>query len=383
MALIHWLRLSVTQGIGPILTRRLIAVAGSAEAACDAPASLLQTIDGIGAAKAQHISGSLRRSADEANKEFDKAQALGVEMVCPDDESYPLLLKLIHDPPNVLYFKGTLEPRDLNAIAIVGSRKCSIYGREQAERFGSLLGGAGFTVLSGGARGIDSAAHRGAMQHPAGRTIAVLGSGVDVVYPPENQPLFEQIASRGAVISEFPLGTPPLADNFPKRNRIVSGMSRGVLVIEAADVKSGALITARLAGEQGRDMFALPGRVDNPLSVGPHQLLRDGAIITIALEDIVNGLGPLPMEALESGVPSPTLSETAPPPPTSVATIEISLTDRQRQILAVVGMDPTNVDAIIELTDLPAAVVLQELTLLTLKSLVKRVNGQQFIRAKR
>ena len=376
---IFWLRLSLTRGVGPILTRRLIEQAGSAEAACEATPHLLQQIEGIGEAKARHIAASLKSSLDAARAELDKADAAGVRVVCPDDDEYPLLLKTIHDPPNLLYLKGSFEPRDLNAIAIVGSRKCSIYGREQAERFGGLLGGAGFTVISGGARGIDSAAHRGAMQHPAGRTIAVLGSGVDVVYPPENKGLFEQIAERGAVVSEFPLGTQPLADNFPRRNRIVSGMSRGVLVIEAADVKSGALITARLAGEHGRDMFALPGRVDNPLSIGPHQLIRDGAIFTANLDDIINGLSPLPDE-VDRPIPTRAAPEELFNAPTPIANVEISLSERQQKIFDAVGQDAVSADHIIEQTGLAAHEVMQELTVLSLKGLVKRTDGQQFAR---
>lgn len=370
--------------MGPILTRRLIDATGSAEAACNAPASLLQTVEGIGATKGRHIADSFRKSTESAEKEIEKATAAGVRMICPDDAEYPVMLKQIIDPPSVLYVLGSFEPRDLNSIAIVGSRKCSLYGREQAERFGALLAGAAFTVISGGARGIDSAAHRGAMQHPAGRTVAVLGSGVDVVYPPENASLFDQIAERGAVVSEFALGTPPLADNFPRRNRIVSGLSRGVLVIEAADVKSGALITARNAGvDHGRTVFALPGRVDNPLSIGPHQLIRDGAVMAANLEDIINNLGPVPMEAVEIDPPFSSAGEStlfAPPAPSSVAAVELVLTERQQQILEAVGRDPTSVDRIIDQTDLPASVVLQELTIMSLKSLVKRVDGQQFVR---
>src|SRR5439155_14814585 len=198
------------------------------------------------------------------------------------------------DPPAVLYVKGALEPRDLNSVAMVGSRRCSFYGREQSERFAALLAGAGITIVSGGARGIDSAAHRGAMSHPQGRTIAVLGCGVDVVYPPENANLFEEIATRGALISEYPLGTPPLKDNFPRRNRIVSGLSRGVLVVEA-DERSGALITTQQAIEDhSRPVFAIPGRIDNPLSAGPHTLIRDGAVLTESITQILDNLGPLP-----------------------------------------------------------------------------------------
>src|SRR5687767_3725218 len=298
MAREHWLRLALTDGIGPILIRRIIETAGTAEAACAASPALLSAIDGIGSSKARKIYDSLH--AADVDAELQKCEKLGVSIICPDDAAYPTLLTQIPDPPAVLYVRGSLEARDLNSLAIVGSRKCSYYGREQAERFGALLAGAGLTVISGGARGIDSAAHRGALSHPSGRTIAVLGSGIDVPYPPENVQLFEQIAARGAVVSEYPLGTPPLKDNFPRRNRIVSGLSRGVLVIEA-DERSGALITARQAcDDHGRTVFALPGRVDQSTSAGPHQLIRDGAVLTTALDDIVNNLDPLPAAAMEA-----------------------------------------------------------------------------------
>jgi DNA processing protein len=241
----------------------------------------------------------LARAHQEVERELDRAAAAGIKIVPRDDDGYPPLLQEIPDPPPVLYVKGTIEPRDLNALAIVGSRRCSFYGREQSERFAALLAGAAITVVSGGARGIDSAAHRGALSHPNGRTIAVLGSGIDVPYPPENTKLFEQIAERGAVISEYSLGTPPVAENFPRRNRIVSGISRGVLVVEADD-RSGALITARQACEDhGRPVFAVPGRVDNKLSSGPHRLIREGATLVTCLEEIVEGLGPLPQSVQE------------------------------------------------------------------------------------
>ena len=247
MPLRHWLQLALTEGIGPILSRRLIDRAGDVEAACRADAKVLREVDGIGAAKAAKIQQAVREAGRQVDAELARAAAADVRIICPDDgDDYPVLLRSIPDPPVVLYVRGTLEPRDLNSIGIVGSRRCSHYGREQAERFASLLAGSGFTVISGGARGVDSAAHRGALAQPQGRTIAVLGSGVDTPYPPENAGLFDLIARRGAVVSEFPLGTPPNKENFPRRNRIVSGMSRGVMVVEA-DVRSGALITARQA----------------------------------------------------------------------------------------------------------------------------------------
>jgi DNA processing protein len=370
----------MTDGIGPILSRRIIDAMGSAKAACGASAAALAQIDGIGSAKSRTIHASLQQAAIEAPREIERAAGMGVQIICPDDATYPVLLRSIPDPPNVLYVKGTLEPRDLNGIAIVGSRRCSHYGREQAERFGSLLAGAGFTVISGGARGIDSAAHRGAMSHPQGRTIAVLGCGVDTVYPPENKALFEQIVTYGAILSEYPIGTPPVAENFPRRNRIVSGMSRGVLVIEA-DERSGALITARQAcDDHSRPVFALPGRVDNRMSIGPHKLIRDGAALVMGLDEILEGLDPLPQ-----GVDEPMLFKSEnpePPQPTSspVDAAVTALSEQQRKVLLGMDSEPMSVDAIVERTTLPAHVVLQELTFLSLKGAIKRVDGQTYAR---
>ncbi len=386
MSLRHWLQLSLTAGIGPILVRRIVDAAGGAAPACEAPVALLREIDGIGAAKAAKIHSALRAAGALVDEELAAAAALGVTIISRDDEAFPLLLRSIPDPPAVLYVKGTFEPRDLNAVAIVGSRKCSYYGREQAERFGALLAGAGVTVLSGGARGVDSSAHRGAMSHPQGRTIAVLGSGLDVPYPPENAGLFEQIAARGAIVSEYALGTSPMRENFPRRNRIVSGMSRGVLVIEA-DERSGALITARQAcDDHGRAVFALPGRVDNPTSAGPHKLIRDGATLVTKLEDILEGLGPLPQEAHEVSLFEPSAS-TKPPldfarnrqaaEPVKIA-LNPTLTERQRVVLAQLDGQPVHIETLIERTSLPASEIMQDLTLLSLKGFVRRVDGQTF-----
>jgi DNA processing protein len=383
MPIRHWLQLALTDGIGPILSRRLIESTGGAEAACLASTEKLAAIDGIGRAKASKIQSALRAAAAQVDAELERCRAGGITLLCTDDESYPLLLRSIPDPPNVLYVRGSLEPRDLHAVSIVGSRKCSFYGREQAERFAALLAGAGVTVISGGARGVDSAAHRGALSHPQGRTLAVLGSGIDVPYPPENAPLFEQIARRGAVISEFPLGTPPMKEHFPRRNRIVSGLSRGVLVVEA-DVRSGALITARQAcDDHGRPVFALPGRVDNPLSAGPHQLIRDGATLAANLEDILEGLGPLPAGAQEPRLfapPQELNAELVPQVAAANPAEMIGISDQQKLILLQMGLDATPVDVLVDRTGLAAHVILQELTFLSLKGCVRRIDGQSYAR---
>jgi DNA processing protein len=367
MALRHWLQLSLTDGIGPILGRRLVEAAGNVEAACAADGKLLREIG----AKSSKILPSLREAESAAEAEMKRAAEAGARIICSDDREYPDLLKSIPDPPLVLYVKGSIEPRDLNGVAIVGSRRCSYYGREQSERFAALLAGAGFTVISGGARGVDSAAHRGAISHLQGRTIAVLGCGINIAYPPENAALFEQIAARGAVLSEYPIDAPPAAENFPRRNRIVSGMSRGVLVIEG-DERSGALITARQAcDDHGRPVFALPGRVDNKMSIGPHLLIRDGATLVTGLADIIDSLGPLPTQAMES-TPTEAKPEIAAPIPT------INLTDQQKLILSHLGSEAAGVDQIMELSGLDAPVVMSELTLLCLKGAVRRVDGQTF-----
>jgi DNA processing protein len=372
MAVVHWVQLALTEGLGPILTARLIAAAGGAEQACAADINLLRNIEGIGLAKAQTISKSLRRAASDAESELARAVAAGVSIISQDDAAYPEVLKLIPDPPPVLYVRGTLEPRDLNGFAIVGSRRSSHYGREQAERFAALLAQAGFTIVSGGARGVDSAAHRGAMALPTGRTLAVLGCGVDVAYPPENHALFDQISQRGAVISEFPLQTPPLRDNFPRRNRIISGLSRGVLVVEA-DVKSGALITARQACDShNRPVFAIPGQITNPMSAGPHALIRDGAVLVTGLEDIIDNLGPLPHQT--------TLVPESETPATNEISAPVSLNERQTAIVGAIDPEPTSLDTIINRTELPAEIVMQELTMLSLRAIVKRVDNQNYIR---
>lgn len=391
MGVEHWLRLALTNGLGPVTIKRLLDATGSAEAACSASILLLRSIDGIGTNKSQQIHRGLAEAAEEAPRQLETTAGLGGSVIAYDDPSYPAMLRSIHDPPPVLFVLGDLQPRDLNAIAIVGSRGCSFYGREQAQRFASMLATCGFTIASGGARGVDSAAHRGALTDPAGRTIAVLGCGIDVTYPPENAGLFKEIAQRGAVISEYPLGTQPLAENFPRRNRIVSGMSRAVLVVEA-DERSGALITAHTACEQDRAVFAVPGRIDNKMSAGPHKLIREGATLVTCVQDLIDGLTPLPAEVHEPMLFEAHAPEASTPPSPHRPPVEtqphlapkalpkVPISEQQKSILDAISDESTNVDTICERTNLPVHAILQELTLLSLKGLITRVDGQSYCR---
>ena len=287
------LRLTLTPGLGPRRIAHLIEAFGSATAALAANPSELERVRRIGSVTAAKIARGLRESLPRAEAELEKAAAAGVSLVGIGDPTYPPLLAQIPDPPTVLYVLGELRPEsdDRYPTAIVGSRACTSYGLEQAERFGSVLAGTGLTIVSGGARGIDSAAHRGALK-AGGRTIAVLGCGLLHRYPPENQQLFDQVADgRGALVSELPMDVPPTAENFPARNRIISGLALGTVVIEAAR-GSGALITAQSAVEdQGREVFAVPGRVDSPASEGTLRLLRSGgAALAIGPGDVLNAL---------------------------------------------------------------------------------------------
>ncbi len=281
-----YIALNMLDQIGPVRTRKLIAALGSPEAIFAAGEDELVKTPGIGRDLARSIAESRDRLDPDAEEQ--KARRMGVQVVTFIDPDYPPALKEIHDPPLALYVKGTIVPADRHAIAVVGTRHASHYGSSVADRLAYGLAKAGFTVVSGLARGIDTIAHQAALK-AAGRTLAVLGGAIDKFYPPENKELGEKIAAQGAVISEYPFGRAPDRQTFPYRNRIVAGMTTGLVVVEAGE-KSGAVITANEAMEQGRHVYAIPGRIDQPTSRGCHALIKNGAKLIETLDDILDDL---------------------------------------------------------------------------------------------
>ncbi|MGH7130735.1 MAG: DNA-processing protein DprA [Phycisphaerales bacterium] len=375
------LHLTMAPGFGPVLIARAIRALGSARAVLEASPEKLRTIDGIGPERAKAM--AMRRSdvADAAAKEMDEAAKLGVRLVALSSPEYPSLLAEIPDPPPILYVRGTLDAeRDRYPVAIVGSRRCTPYGTEQAERFGAGLASAGLTVVSGGARGIDTGAHQAAMRI-GGRTVAVVGCGLAHHYPPENKGLFEKLAAgAGAVVSELPLHTQPSAENFPARNRIISGMSLGVIVIEAGR-GSGALITARQAAEEhGREVFAVPGRVDSAASEGTHELLKaGGALLVTSPADVIAALEQPAFHA-HRGTHEARYATTSDTGLFTEPKCEpIGLTPMQSKILEALGQ-PCTLDDLVRATELPAGALMAELTMLEMRRAVKR-KGSMLTRA--
>jgi DNA processing protein len=298
---------------------------------------------------------------------MEQAEKAGIRFVTPNDDTYPELLKRIDDPPQLLYVRGDLQPEDALAIAIVGGRTASYYGTAQAARFARDFATRRVTVVSGLARGIDTAAHRAALEG-GGRTLAVVGSGLLNVYPPENDKFAIEVAAHGAVISEFPLDTPGRARNFPQRNRLISGLSLGVLVVEAT-MRSGSLITARFAGEQGREVFALPGKVDSDLSEGPHHLIRDGARLVSEPAHVYEELAMLKLLPEEA---TPVKAKSA--GPQGLTATEGAL---WRVLLPSDGLTP---DELSQRTSMPVSQVAAGLLTLEMKRLAKQLPGKRFVR---
>lgn len=351
--------LSLVRGVGPRLRENLQAAFGDAEQILAQPAERLTGVEGVGATLAGRIASA--REEIDAQSELDRAARHGIAIVLRDSDSYPRALREIPDPPPLLFVRGELLPTDQLAVAIVGSRHATRYGFDQAERLAAALARAGVTVVSGMARGIDTAVHRGALG-AGGRTIAVLANGLLKPYPPENAELSLEIARQGAVLSEAPLLRPPMSGAFPQRNRIISGVSLGVLVVEAAD-RSGSLITARHAYEQGREVFAVPGPVDSRLSKGCHKLIQDGAKLVATVDDVLEELGPL-----VEGVPRPGGGQLR-----SVA--ELNLNDVEQSVLQAIGAAPTQMDHVVQQSGVPVHRVLSTLSVLEVRGLVRRVSG--------
>ena len=291
--------LNLIPDVGSTPLRRLLDQFGDLDRVWQAGVRELRQVEGIGPLLAQRIAAGCRNER-LVGEEVALAQRAGVRIVTLEDADYPTLLREIPDPPLVLYVRGTLPDPAAPAVAIVGSRHASRYGVEIAERLAYDLALRGLTVISGLARGIDGAAHRGALK-AQGRTLAVLGNGLSRIYPPEHEPLAKQIVEQGAVISEYPMQMAPLAQNFPRRNRLISGLSLGVVIVEAAQ-RSGALITADMALEQGREVFAVPGPITRRTSQGTHHLLKQGARLVTSAEDILEelSLGVQPVAVTES-----------------------------------------------------------------------------------
>ena len=370
-----WLRLIRADNIGPTTFGKLIKHFGSVDRALGASVSELSKIDGIGYKSAEQIARTRNKFDTEA--ELESAEKLGVWIISLDDERYPPVLKRIYDPPVVLYIKGSLSSSDNLAIAIVGTRRCSLYGQEQSSRLAHLLSSAGFTICSGMARGIDTAAHQGALS-AGGRTIAVQGCGLAKVFPPENKKLFELIAESGACISELPLQYEPLSENFPPRNRIIAGLSLGTIVIEAG-LYSGALITARAALDNNREVMAVPGKIDSPLSEGAHQLIKQGAKLIESVEDVMEALGYIGKQLEEHvSTAAAKASEKMEAPLFDVR--EVKLSGDEKIIYDYLGREPFHIEQIITGTKLTAGGINAGLISLRLKGLIKQLPGSLFLR---
>ncbi len=370
-----WLRLIRADSVGPTTFAKLIKHFGSADRALGASVSELAKINGVGFKTAERIAAT--RGKFDVGAELELAEKLDVWIINVDDKRYPPALKKIYDPPPVLYIKGSLTREDNLAISIVGSRRCSLYGQEQSSRFAHFLSSAGFTICSGMARGIDTAAHQGALS-AGGRTIAVQGCGLANVFPPENKKLFELIAESGACISELPLGYEPLSENFPPRNRIIAGLSLGTIVVEAG-LRSGALITARAALENNREVMAVPGKIDSPLSKGTHRLLKQGAKLIESVEDVMEGLGYIG-EQLEDHV-STAAEKAAESVETPLFDIKaLKLSGPEKTIYECLKKEPSHIEEIIADTDLAAGSVNAGLVSLRLKGLIKQLPGSLFVK---
>ncbi|HLA50971.1 MAG TPA: DNA-processing protein DprA [Thermodesulfobacteriota bacterium] len=365
----YWLGLGQVKGVGNVTYKTLIDEFHDPETVFEAPLKRLEEIPGIGKKTAANIKSF--KEWDWVEKEIGLIKKHDVVFLTQRHSDFPKALLSISDPPPYLYVKGTICKKDENAIAVVGTRIPTQYGISAAEGISRELAGSGITIVSGMARGIDTAAHRGALA-ANGRTIAVLGSGIDVIYPSDNKKLYEQIISNGAVVSEFPIGMSPLAENFPQRNRIISGLVKGVLVVEASE-KSGSLITAGLALDYGRDVFALPGNITSFKSKGANKLIKQGAKLVEDARDILEELSISGTGMTGAGL------KPVPAVPDSLRKIQAGLSSEEEKIMSLLD-EPSFIDTIIQRAGLPTQKVSALLLDMELKGLVQQQAGKQFIR---
>lgn len=357
--------LNMIDGVGPVRVRQLLEFFGDAPSILAASAQHLLQVRGIGGETAEAIA-HWEETVDLA-AELKRVADFGCHIVIQADEEYPELLRQIYDPPIVLYVKGQLTARDKNAVAIVGSRQTTHYGLEVARKLGYQLAYVGVTVVSGGARGIDTAAHQGAL-NAQGRTITVLGTGINLVFPPENAELFERIAAQGAILTQFQFNRPADKQSFPIRNRIVAGMTLGTVVVEAS-LSSGALITSNFANDYGRQVFAVPGRIDSPRSKGCHELIKKGAKLCEGAEDILS--------EFEYLFPP----SNRPPAPNQTGVLPaLTLSDNERTVYDALGKEETSIDEVIRQSSLPSSAVSVALLSLEMKRVIRQLPGKLFVR---
>lgn len=352
---------NMVEGIGPVRVRELQAVLGSLSEVANASVQEWTRAKGVGKVLAEKIQAKLG-SVDIAAEE-KAASKLGARIVTQVDDEYPEALKSIHDPPLALYVKGTLDSADRHALAVVGSRRCTHYGTQVADRLSFQLAKQGYTVVSGLARGIDAAAHQGAIKG-GGRTFAVLGTGIDQIYPPEHAGLAEDITAHGALLTEFPIGFRPTRQSFPQRNRVVAGLVQGILVAEASR-GSGALMTVDFATEFGRQVFAVPGRIDNPSAGGCNELIQNGAKLVTDIDDI--------LEEFEYLIPPKPEGREDP----EVTKPQVQLTPDETKILEVMGRSELTQDEVIRASGLTASAVATALLTLEMKRQVLSLPGRK------
>ena len=361
-----FIALNMIRDVGPVRVRQLLGHFGDAVDILSAGRSQLEKVQGIGPEIASAIAGWEKTT--DLKGELERIEKFGCKIVIQSDDNYPELLKQIYDPPTVLYVKGDLLEKDKNCVAIVGSRLTTHYGTETARKLAYQLAYIGVTIVSGGARGIDSAGHQGAL-NAKGRTIAVLGTGINLVFPAENAELFDRIAAQGALITQFPFNRKADKQSFPIRNRLVAGMTLGTVVVEA-NLTSGALITARMANDNGRQVFAVPGRIDSPRSKGCHELIKNGgAKLCESAEDIL-----CEFEYLFPATNRPAVLEDAPNLPA------FALSANETNLYALIGKEELSIDDLIRRSGLAPSVVSVTLLALEMKRLIRQLPGKLFVR---